>query len=109
MAPDAGKMLEVRLSKSGTVGIVPETDGHTRHWRSQHQFANLIPHRIAEIVPSFDRCAQPPALQLSRINGKPGMRKDEGRTNVCSSAHRTEPDVWLDLVVHPLETIVGQW
>src|ERR1700686_2940517 len=108
MAPSAGKMLEIRLTKPGTVRIIPETDRHTGHWRSQHQLAHLIPYWIATVVPGFDRRAQTPTLELSRIHRKPGMRKNESSADVRTAAHRAEPDAGLDLLVDPLETIARQ-
>ena len=93
MAPDAVEVIEVCGAISEAVRVVPERHRHTRKRFRAHQFSRFTDHRIAILVPHFDRHAKSNALQLAAIDGQRRCAECKTGDQIGAAADAAETDI----------------
>src|SRR6185437_4716271 len=109
MPPDARKRLEIALTVTLVVGIVPEVDWHGWHRLGDNQFAYFILDGLARLIEGINSATQAATLNFSRAHRQNWASGDEPRADICSAADRGQPDIGLYMLIDPLKSINREW
>src|SRR5690606_36823168 len=86
---------EVAADEALVVLVAHEVQRHGRDGLGAHEFAHLVDHRLALLVPGFHRAAQQAALHASGHLGQFAVAADEGAGEVGTAADVAPPDIPL--------------
>src|SRR5215212_6050270 len=106
--PHAGIDVEVALPVPLPLRIVPEVDGHGGHGLGNNELPNVIDYGVPVLVEGFDGGPEPTGLQFPRADRQQRHPADERRAQVCAAAGREQPQVFLYVLVGPLEALRWQ-
>src|SRR5690348_7884873 len=105
MSPDAWVCLEVALLIAFVLRVVPEVDWHRGHWFSDDQFTHGVLHWLPVLVEGVDCAAETATLDFPRAHRQDWATRDESRADISATTDGCQPDVWLDMLIDPLESL----
>src|SRR5690606_3228968 len=90
--------VEVAADEALVLGVADEAQRHRGNGLHAHEFADLVDHRLATLVPRLHRAAEQAALDAPRHLRQLAVATDEGAGEVGAAADVAPPGVALRLV-----------
>ncbi|MNP23813.1 hypothetical protein D3C76_1165370 [compost metagenome] len=85
MPPDAGIGVVITFEVALIVRIIPEVQGHARHWLSTNQLADFVCKRLASFIERVNSGPKYPTLHFTEVDWQDRHSPNEWPRQVSAS------------------------